>query len=207
MKTLILIFSIVALIQSRNYPLYKQCDPQWKDQRLGTSPTNTICSAGCLMSSAAMALKGTGHDFNPSTLNKWLTGHNGYAQYDLFIWSSINAFDLKFEGKVANSQIKSKLDQGKIVIINVHGGGHWVLAHAYSGDNIQVNDPGYSVTSYTLSEIVDGQNGIYTVLKGHTIPSAIEIFERAFLKDKRKKTDLMKMADGGQLDLEQTLIE
>ena len=113
-----------------------------------------------------MALKGTGHNFNPSTLNKWLTTHGGYAQSDLFVWTSIDAFNLKFEGKVANSQIKSKLDAGKIVIMNVHGGRHWVLAYGYSGDSIKVNDPGYSVTSYALSEIVDGQNGIYTVLKG-----------------------------------------
>lgn len=64
---------------------------------------------------------------------------------------------------MSNSQIKSNLDAGKVVILNVHNGGHWVLAYAYSGDNIMVNDPGYSTTSYALSQIVDGQNGIYTV--------------------------------------------
>jgi hypothetical protein len=69
-------------------------------------------------------------------------------------------------GKVSNSQIKSNLDAGRVVILNVHNGGHWVLAYGYNGDTIMVNDPGYNVASYTLSQIVDGQNGIYTVTRG-----------------------------------------
>ena len=53
------------------------------------------------------------------------------------------------------------------MICNVHNGGHWVLAHSYNGDNIMVNDPGYSVSSYSLSAIVDGQNGVYSVGNGY----------------------------------------
>lgn len=115
------------------------------------------------MSSAAMALTGTGHSYNPSSLNKWLKSNGGYVSGDAFVWGSINRLGLTFEGKVSNSQIKAKLDAGKVVICNVHNGGHWVLAHGHSGDNILVNDPGYSVTSYALNQIVDGQNGIYGV--------------------------------------------
>lgn len=51
-----------------------------------------------------------------------------------------------------------------MVVLNVHNGGHWVLAFGYQGDTIFVNDPGYNVGSYTLNEIVDGQNGIFTVV-------------------------------------------
>jgi hypothetical protein len=39
-----------------------------------------------------------------------------------------------------------------------------VLATGYSGNNIMVNDPGFSTTSYALSEIVDGQNVVYAVV-------------------------------------------
>jgi ABC-type bacteriocin/lantibiotic exporter with double-glycine peptidase domain len=145
--------------------MYKQCDPAWRNEQLGTS-SSTICSAGCLMSSAAMALAGTGHSYNPSTLNQWLKSHGGYVSGNLFVWDSINSLGLIFEGKVQNSQIKSNLDQGKVVICNVHNGGHWVLAYAYNGDNIMVNDPGYSTTSYSLGEIVNGQNGVYRLAKG-----------------------------------------
>jgi hypothetical protein len=164
---------------TRTYPLYKQCDPAWKNEQLGTS-SNTICSAGCLMSSASMALTGTGHSFNPSTLNAWLKAHGGYVSGDLFVWGSINSLGLTYEGKVANSQIKAKLDQGKVVICNVHNGGHWVLATGYNGDNILVNDPGYSTTSYTLSQIVDGQNGVYRAGNGNK--SLFERFTNSFIK-------------------------
>lgn len=35
------------------------------------------------------------------------------------------------------------------------------MATGYSGNNILVNDPGFSTTSYALSEIVEGQNVVY----------------------------------------------
>lgn len=153
---------LVAAVISRSYPTYKQCDPQWANDQLGTS-SNTICRAGCLMSSAAMALTGTGHSQNPHTLNIWLKNNGGYVSQDLFVWASINKLGITFQGFIANSAIKSSLDAGKVVIVNVNNGGHWVLAHGYSGDNILVNDPGYSRTSYSLGEIVNGNTGVYTV--------------------------------------------
>lgn len=176
MRTCILLCILVVLAASRNYPLYKQCDSKWANDQLGTS-SNTICKAGCLMSSAAMALAGTGHNQNPKTLNQWLKAHGGYVSGDLFVWGSINSLGLTYEGKVSNSQIKAKLDQGRVVICNVHNGGHWVLAHSYSGDNINVNDPGYSTTSYTLSQIVDGQNGIYRVGNGNFLWGLVQSVE------------------------------
>lgn len=160
MNKAIIISLLLAIALCRNYPLYKQCDPAWANDQLGTS-SNTICKAGCTMSSASMGLAGTGHSYNPRTLNQWLKANGGYVSGDLFVWGSINKIGLTFEGKVSNGQIKAKLDAGKVVICNVHNGGHWVLAHGYSGDNILVNDPGYSTTSYTLSQIVDGQNAVY----------------------------------------------
>lgn len=164
LKTFVLAL-LVALALGRTYPMYKQCDARWANEQLGTS-SNTICKAGCAMSSLAMGLAGTGHNYNPSSLNQWLKGNGGYVSGDLLVWGSVTRLGLTFEGKVSNSQIKSKLDQGRVVICNVHNGGHWVLAYGYSGDNILVNDPGYSTTSYSLSQIVDGQNAIYRVGNG-----------------------------------------
>ncbi len=161
-KILVVIAVLAALVVGRNYPLYKQCDSRWASEQLGTS-TNTICKAGCLMSSVAMGLAGIGKSYNPSTLNAWLKKNNGYANKDLLVWSSVTSLGLKFEGKAAKSKIKSSLDAGKVVILNVHNGQHWVLATSYSGDTIQVNDPGFSVNSYTLSQIVENQVGIYSV--------------------------------------------
>jgi ABC-type bacteriocin/lantibiotic exporter with double-glycine peptidase domain len=162
-KTIILTV-LVAFVAARTYPMYKQCDPQWAHDQLGTS-SDTICSAGCLMSSASMALAGTGHSYNPKTLNQWLKSNGGYVSGDLFVWASINKLGLTFKGFVANSAIKSNIDAGNVVIVNVHSGHHWVLAHSYNGDSIQVNDPGYSTTAYTLGEIVNGNTGVYSVNK------------------------------------------
>ena len=59
-KIFIAVFlTLLALAATRTYPLYKQCDSKWGNEHLGTSQ-NTICKAGCLMSSIAMALAGCG---------------------------------------------------------------------------------------------------------------------------------------------------
>jgi len=99
-------------------------------------------------------------------LNKWLTQNGGYVSGDLFVWASINPFGLTFQGKVGNSEIKYNLDRGNVVLSNVHNGKHWVIAYGYNGDNILINDPNYTTPPYTLSEIVDGQNGVYSVRSG-----------------------------------------
>lgn len=111
-----------------------------------------------------MALYAVGNSqINPSTLNKWLTTNGGYVKDDLYVWAAVNRFGVTFKGFISNNDIKKNLDAGNIVILNVHNGGHWVLATGYSGDNIFVNDPGYATSSYTLSQIVNGNTGVYTI--------------------------------------------
>lgn len=118
------------------------------------------------MSSASMALYAVGNtQFNPSTLNKWLTENDGYANKDLFIWASVNRFGVNFLGKVTRDKIKNYISSGYIVIPNVHNGRHWVLATGFEGDTIFVNDPGFQVNSYTLDEIVEGNTGVYAITK------------------------------------------
>ena len=145
-----MLLMLVVCIVGRSYPLYKQCNSDWGNEIIGTS-SKTICQVGCLMSSAAMALSGTGNSYNPGSLNKWLTANSGYASGDLLIWASIDKLGLTFKGKVSNADIKKNIDIGNVVISNVHNGAHWVLAHSYNGDTIFVNDPGFHVTSYQLS--------------------------------------------------------
>lgn len=65
---LTILLILASLSVSRNYPVFKQCDDQWANDKLGTS-TNTICESGCLISSIAMALAGCGKKYNPKTLN------------------------------------------------------------------------------------------------------------------------------------------
>jgi hypothetical protein len=160
LKVTLCLFLIVAAF-CRSYPLYKQCDSRWASEQLGTS-SDTICKAGCAMSSVSMGLSGCGHAYTPSTLNQWLKGHGGYVSGDLIVWGSVSPIGLNFRGKVNNDRIKPNLDVGNVVVMNVHNGGHWVLATGYSGNTIYVNDPGYQTTAYDISTIVNGQNVVYT---------------------------------------------
>jgi hypothetical protein len=154
-KRIVGLLVLIVVACARQYPLYKQCDSQWAREPLGTSSTNTICSAGCLMSSAAMALTAINSNYTPSTLNTWLNGHGGYVSQDLFVWASINPLGVKFIGFINRNQISSNLGNNNILILNVHNGGHWVLATSMlSANNVAVNDPGYSTSSYTLDQIV-----------------------------------------------------
>lgn len=151
------------------------------------------------MSSVAMALSGVGKNYNPGTLNTWLKGHGGYVSGDLFVWASVNSLGIKYVGKVANSNIASNLASGHIVILNVHNGGHWVLATSMSGSTIHVNDPGYSTTSYTLSEIVANNSGLYSVGNGF-LGMMIDELEIALNVNGRR--DRMMDADRGVIEQE-----
>lgn len=54
--------------------------------------------------------------------------------------------------------IVSYLQKGRIVIGNVNNGGHFVLITGYSddGDTFAVNDPGYSVSTYSYTKDIVG---------------------------------------------------
>ena len=136
-------------------PLYKQCDPSWANNRLGTS-SQTICQAGCAMSSTAMYLSARGHNENPATLNNWLVGHGGYVQGDELVWSSVNAFGISFQGqeRVSESVAASGVAACHGLIANVRSGTHWVLLTGYQGNGIfDVHDPGFSQTTYAFNTI------------------------------------------------------
>ena len=48
---------------------------------------------------------------------------------------------------------------GKVVILNVHNGRHWVLTTGISGNTFHVHDPGFNTGSYPASQVV--RAGIY----------------------------------------------
>lgn len=71
-SALFIVLFCLTCVSCITYPLFKQCDPEWGNHILGTS-NETICKAGGLVSSVAMALNGaTSHKFNPGSLNTWL---------------------------------------------------------------------------------------------------------------------------------------
>ena len=163
-------FIILALFLSAAlcYNNYKQCDAAWGSHHLGTS-SNTICKAGCLMSSVSDVISG----HNPGTLNTWLTNHHGYANGDLFVWTAVAPFGLSYKGQITNhDEMRSLFHSGHIVILNVHNGGHWVLTTGVEGTNFAVHDPGFSNTHYTQADVV--RAGIYAKGKNYVEPKKEE---------------------------------
>ena len=98
MKLIFCLFLVIALTSARTYPLFKQCDSAWGSNVLGGGP-DTICKAGCLVSSVAMALnsygKSVGGTANPGTLNAWLKSHSGFSG-ELFSWGAISSLGFKY---------------------------------------------------------------------------------------------------------------
>ena len=146
----------------KSCPVYKQCDSRWGGDKLGSD--STICKVGCLMSSVSSAMAGYGKTINgqtatPQTLNSFLKSNGGY-QGNLFIWGAVSRFGLVYEGQPTDkTAIKNAVCAGKIAILNVNNGGHWVLATSANDAGFGVNDSGYSKTSYSNAEVV--RAGIY----------------------------------------------
>jgi hypothetical protein len=182
MHKLLCLLLVLSLAAARDYPQYNQCDPKWKDEKLGTS-TNTICQVGALVSAAAIGLSGIGINQNPSSLNAWLKNNKGYVNKDDFVWASINSFGVLFEGKIPNTLLKINLDVGYLVVINVNKGQHWVLATGYSGNTIFVVDSLYlNVKSYDMSAVVSGNSGVYKVPNTFSLPVMINDLEKKYLR-------------------------
>lgn len=141
-----------------SWVMYKQCDSRWANQELGTCSGTTICSAGCAMTSAAMMLKTKGASVDPASLDSYLTRNGGYASGCNIVWSAVDNYGVtKFQGieTASESEICNGLNQMHGIIANVNNGGHWVLLTGCAGNGVfYVNDPGYSKTTYKMSEIV-----------------------------------------------------
>ena len=97
---------------------------------MGNSGT-TICKGGSLMTCVSMVIDGE----TPHKLNQWLKEHGGYVQGDVFVWTSVAPFGLSYLGQIVNHvDMRSHLDKGHIVILNIHNSDHWVLATNYSSN-------------------------------------------------------------------------
>jgi hypothetical protein len=136
--------------------MWKQCDSRWGGNQLGFG-RNTICSAGCLMTSVSMAVTMTVGLANPLTVNDWLKNNGGYVGgTGDFIWGAVRPLGLQFGGfSTEMNSIGAHLYFTHFVIANVNQGRHWVIVTGVSGNQIIVNDPGYNRDSYPISEIVE----------------------------------------------------
>lgn len=141
------------------YKSWKQYDPRWASQRLGSS-ADTMSESGCLVVAIAALMVHSGcadeNGVDPGKLCTYLSNNGGFTSNGELYWGKVNGavdgFSLASWGvdlsgsrydKVA--QIKSYLDRGYYVVASVGYGAHWVAVDSADGDgNINIFDPAYS---------------------------------------------------------------
>ncbi len=137
-------------------PNYKQGDPRWGSQLLGSSDVN-LRDYGCAITCVAMidSKFDPANPWNPGQVDEWFTNHNGYVQENLVAWDRINGLlpntlwqgaDWTPNTPAPIEKLKRHLDSGGLAILEVRFGGnpnlmHFVVAVGYNGDDIIYNDP------------------------------------------------------------------
>jgi hypothetical protein len=157
---LLIIFPILSLTQGTfNPPYYNQCNQTWANDTLGHGP-NTICQAGCLMSSVTAMMAGEGvlineTEPNPGLTNKWLIENGGYVDGDLFLWASIQPLGGNFIGFLYTPvSIAEAFEQGYRIVLNVLEGDHFVLLLNVLEDCYQVMDPAFNRDTYLFQDVL-----------------------------------------------------
>jgi hypothetical protein len=129
-----------------------QQDPAWASAPLGSSPTETIGSAGCAITAVTMMLRYYGVDTDPGIFNAWLTANGGYAFSDQLIWDAVTRYAggrLAFSGWTGPDMniIRGELDAGRPLVAEVRLGAnqHFVLVTGYTQDGgVVINDPWFT---------------------------------------------------------------
>jgi hypothetical protein len=159
------------------FPSYKQCDPRWGNDTMGTvgnGERSTICGEGCAMTSVSMALAGLGakgsdgKPVTPKTFNEWLINNGGY----LCAGGDCNNLNLtapeRFNRSMTLIGESPKPSFNKIVhdiksravihVAHVRNNSHFVLLGYTAADGSEgffVHDPFYPATVYPYANITD----------------------------------------------------
>lgn len=161
----------VSADSSMNVPVMGQQDGAWGGAPLGFSPTDTIASAGCAITSVAMMLRYYGINTDPGAFNSWLNGNGGYVNVDQVLWGSIDGYS---RGRIAFSGwlgpdlevIHTELDSGRPVVAEVSLGGnqHFILLTGYSTEGgLIANDPWFNDSIPFSERYGDPQSGILSI--------------------------------------------
>jgi Peptidase_C39 like family len=160
-----------AADSSTTVPVMGQQDGAWGGAPLGSSPTDTIASAGCAITSVTMLLRYYGMNTDPGAFNSWLNGNGGYANNDQLIWGAVTSYSagrVTFSGWLGPDMnvIDGELDAGRPVVAEVSLGGnqHFVLLTGYStGDGLTANDPWFADTVKFSDRYGDPSTGILSI--------------------------------------------
>lgn len=154
-----------------NIAVIAQQNPAWAGARLGTSPVESIGSAGCAITAVTMMLRYYGINTDPGAFNGWLTANGGYAYDDQLIWDAVTAYS---GGRVAFSgwlgpdlnAIENELDAMQPVVAEVRLGAnqHFVLLTGYTTDGgFQIDDPWFGDSVRFRDRYGDPATGIVSI--------------------------------------------
>ncbi len=126
-------------------PSYKQCDSAWGSDPLGTC-SETMCSAGCAVTSTSMVFEYFGGTQDPGELNACLTSNGGYASGCLIYWSN-NCMPNGVSYDGTGGDIDTALANGYPVIAYVTSSQtsmHFVVIIGNNGGEYQIHDPAWN---------------------------------------------------------------
>ncbi len=130
-------------VSTNGVPLFKQGDPQWSNEKLGSS--STIGEVGCAMTSTAMVLsKLKGQCVYPNELNSYLMKNGGYDG-NCIVWDVAARYvgSSRTWRNYTKDVIDDELNSGRPMVVSVKEYGHWVcIAGRESDGNYIIHDPG-----------------------------------------------------------------
>ena len=142
-------------------PSFRQNDPRWGKDWLGATE-DTLGSAGCAVSSAAMVLGYYGIDTDPQRLNWQLQTNEGYTPKGWIYWEKAAEIAPErvrhiYEDKPSYWLIDSNLLRGNPVIVRVQQprNKHFVVIAGKDGYDYLTQDPGAGAKKglYPLREL------------------------------------------------------
>jgi hypothetical protein len=143
-------------------PSFRQGDPLWRYDPLGASD-ETLGSAGCAISSAAMVFQFYGIDTDPQRLNWFLQQHEGYTPQGWVYWEKAAELAPErvrhiYEDLPSYRLIDTNLLRGNPVIVRLRmprGTTHFVVIAGKEGYDYLTRDPGRGANKglYPLREL------------------------------------------------------
>lgn len=146
-----------------DFSQWYQCNPAWGSISLGSS-SNTVCSAGCLVSSLTVQLVRSGtyidydflgsSDLNPGTFVSRISNYSAFTGGGAYIWGNSGAaqvapnFHYKGQTKLSGSWdnklsiISSALQNNEFLILIVRNGNHWVAVTGIQDRKVTIVDTG-----------------------------------------------------------------
>lgn len=128
---------------------FSQRNSAWASNQLGTCTGTTIGSAGCAISSIAMAGARSVTNFNPATLNSYLTQNGGYSGGCNVRWASpanidgTGGFTYIGSGGTVTSAAKLKgiIDANRFAVVRSYRfSGHYAVIIGYNGNGTQLSN-------------------------------------------------------------------